>query len=448
MKKPYLIYFLASCFLIGCLASSTPPEGIEATPSAPFPTSITTPTEMALLTAISTPSSAPAESIQYECLEISDNLPMEKAPDGVLVFKNEDNTDALLWNMQMGTQVRFPRKEGERILSFSVSPDAQYVVYHQASLDLISGQYSSSNDRTVMAKADGIPIWSQLDSWYSWFDNERLIRLIHPASGYPYMELLNPLSGERQELHPDYPNIERMFSNNPIDKWRGIKGLPIYDPTLTKVVYAECDSVCDENIAKGVPDFPVVLLDVQTGTVLARLKTTNYYGGTPLWLPDGSQFVMSADILSMETVFSRDPYFHADEFYVISRNGQVRQLTNFMNDYMDIEIYDSYMLSPDGQQVAFWIVAKPSNYSDARLAVMNMMTGVVINYCLKGAPFMDASSESLLEPIWSPDSTQLLIMDRDPQNEDRRRVILVNTVENFAGEIAENIEPVGWMIAP
>lgn len=447
MKRSYLTCFLASCFLIGCSANSTTFEEAVAPLSTPNPVPMDTSTKFALPTATLMPSSIPATGMNYACLDINDNLPLSKAPNGVLVFKNEDNTDAFLWDMQAGTQIRFPRNEGERILSFSVSPDARYIVYHQASLDLISGQYSSSNDRTVMAKADGIPIWSQLNSWYSWFDNERLIGLIHPAAGYPYLKLLNPVSSDHQELHPDYPNIERMFSNNPIDKWRGIKGLPIYNPTLTKVVYAECDSVCETNIAKGIPDFPVVLLDVQTGAVLARLKTMDEYGGTPIWLSDGSRFIMSADMLPMGSVFSRDPYFQADEFYTVDQAGEIRQLTHFMDGFVDVEIYDSYTLSPDDQWAAFWVVAKPGNFPDARLAVLNIQTGEVTNYCLKGAPFANAALESLLAPIWSPDSTQLLIVDRDPRDEDRRRAIVVDITKPFAVKVAENVEPVGWMVA-
>jgi Tol biopolymer transport system component len=373
--------------------------------------------------------------MRYQCLEIANGLSPSQTMQGVLVFNNDDNTDAYLWNVQTGTQTRFPRKEGDRLFDFAVSPDKKRVMY-----------YSQPSDWQInIAAVDGqlistYPVSTDSFVW-AWFDNERLINLVHKQDS-SYLVLLSLFTGQRQELPTDFPNID----DTP---WTAYSGFissfytTVYDPTLTRVIYPECDPACKDRLRRGEEGWPVVLWDIEKRKVLARLVTTDFYGNKPIWSPDGTQFIMSADIHPVKYV---DLNNQMDEFFAISRDGEIRRLTHFEDHFVYSEIYDSYSLSPDGRLVAFWMIAKPSQYEDARLAVVNIETGEVTNYCIKGDPFgNNLTPDSLLSPIWSPDGTQLLVISRDPEDTSVRRVVVVDIVHEYAATIAKDVMPVGWM---
>ena len=48
-------------------------------------------------------------------------------------------------------------------------------------------------------------------------------------------------------------------------------------------------------------------------------------------------------------------------------------------------------------------------------------------------------------PIWSPDSQQFLVVDW--YEKEHSRVVLVDIAQGFAAQIAEDMEPLGWMVS-
>jgi Tol biopolymer transport system component len=366
--------------------------------------------------------------MNYSCIEIADQPPPNHVEKGVTVFNTDGNLDAFMWNNDTKDVYRFSREEGDRLWGFNVSPDGKHIVYMHS---------NASNEKVVVATADGKTVWSQItDSFlWNWFDNERLVNLLVPKSGSPSLILLNPFSGERQELRADYPNSE-MFSNEWYARWRYTRGgLPIYDPMLTRVIYPQTRAQSEST------GWPIVLWDTKENKIVRKIETMDYWGETPIWMPDGKQFIIAANMDSNENPAS------AKEFFAVNRDGEVKQLTHFKEYYQEINILDNYSLSPNGKLLAFWISAKPSQFDDVRLAVLNIENGDVTNYCIKGDPFLDIETTPP-GPIWSPDSTQLLVVSRNPQDAKIRRIVLMDLVRNYAAQIAEDVEPVGWMTAP
>ncbi len=418
---PILFFLLTSCKMgnnLLVISTVTPTSQGLSTPTNPptfTPTVIVTPT-------------VSPEVMRYQCLEIADRPPSNHIEKGVTVFNREGNLDAFLWNNDTKDVYRFPREEGDRLWGFDVSPDGKHIVYMHS---------NKTKDQVVVATADGQTVWSQIaDSFlWNWFDDERLVNLVVPQKGSPSLFLQNPFSGERQELRADYSD-SAMFSNEWYPRWRYTRGgLPIYDPMLRRVVYPE-----SAPLTKG-SGWPIVIWDTETEKVIGRIITMDYWGETPIWTPDGRQFIIATSLDSNQSDTS------AKEFFIVSQDGEVRQLTHFMDYYQEINIPDNYSLSPDGKLLAFWITAKPSQFDDLRLAVLNIETGDVTNYCVKGNPFMD-NETTPPGPMWSPDNTQLLVISRNPQDTTIRRVVLVDLVRNYAAQIAEDVEPVGWMTAP
>jgi Tol biopolymer transport system component len=139
------------------------------------------------------------------------------------------------------------------------------------------------------------------------------------------------------------------------------------------------------------------------------------------------------------------------ELLLISRDGQVEQLTN-LNSYSKTFILD-YSWSPDGRYIAAWVFTGSwlefMESGEAELVVVDTNTRQVTDYCvrvkyrdLKGLYSMTAPTA----PLWSPDGKQLVVMDW--YEKDHRRVILVDPARGFAAQIAEDMEPVGWMLPP
>jgi hypothetical protein len=415
-------FILASCRIgnsVIAISTITPITTISPTAT---PTVTLTPTQTG------TPTVSP-EVMKYQCLDVADHPPSNYVLKGTLVSNNYDNTDAFLWNNDTKIVYRFPREEGDRLLDFDVSPDRKHIVYRHS---------TKSNAKAVVATADGKTVWSKITDPFSWnwFDNERLIGLVAHEDGTPSLLLLNPFTGQQQELGVDYPN-SRLFLNDPSDHW-GFRsgGLPIYDSALTRVLYPECDSQCQNKLIRGEGGWPITLWDIETNQVIARIMTMDSFGDTPLWTPDGKQFIIATNIDPNK----RNSY--ASEFFAMSREGQLRQLTHFMEYYEEVDIPDSYSLSPDGKLVAFWIIAKPNQYEGARLAILDIENGEVINYCLQ--------SDGYMEPIWSPDGTQLLVVTQDSQTQSNNREVLIDLVRNYAAKLgdADYVKPVGWLVAP
>ena len=374
------------------------------------------------------------DMLNYQCLEIADHPPDDYIQEGILVFKTDDNLDAWL-NDGTGTIRRIPRETGDRLFGFDVSPDRSRILYYQS--------INTGGWMVDIATADGQPIWSQpasSDTWWFWFDNDRLMSWVPQTEGLPYLTILNIYTGERIDLQQNFPNIydadSGLFSG-----FVSSFGRTVYDPTLTRVIYPACDSACRERLIRGEPGYPIVLWDIERGIELASLLTTDFWGETPIWQQDGSYFIIATKVNPSY------PYPPADEFFSVSREGEIKQLTHFTDYYQDVEIQDTYSLSPNGQYVAFWIVAKPSSYNDDRLAILDTTTGEVTNYCIAGGTFM-GNVVPQIRPIWSPDNTQLIVYPGESQDAEHRRVVLVDIVHGFAAQIAEDIDLVGWMVSP
>lgn len=314
------------------------------------------------------------------------------------------------------------------MLDFEVSPNGKYLLYTHYSV-------SKHEDRLVIVTPDGQPVWSKVvdDSAVSWFDSERLVSTDFLDNGTHRLLLFNPFSGKQESLRADFPDSE-VFSPDFLSPWYYTsRGLPVYDPKGTRAVYPAI-----EDQHKWAT---IIVWDTKTNKKVIEIPTQDFWGATPIWTPDGTQFIIAMDINAS------GPPPSAQEIFSVSRAGQTRQITHFTGSFAKYEVLGGYSLSPDGKLLAFWIVAQPSPYDGPRLAVLNIDTGVVTNYCIKGDSFADEEGEPA-PPVWSPDSSQTLVISRAPEDKEVRRVVVVDIVRNYAAQINKDMQPEGWMAAP
>lgn len=460
MKNSTLtIIFFVAILMTGCLAEveddgsthATAPinataTGYSASPTHPpsTPSTVTTtqtPTPTQLPAETETPTPSPTTMIpRYQCLDIVLDDTTAISSHGVWVLNTEGNNGALLISASNeSTPVHLPWQEGDHLSEFDISPDRTRLLYEHY-------MATTRHATMVIVNAAGEMVWSHPDvdegNPWGWFDNERLFNLVTQEDDVPYLILLNYATGERQEVRANYPGytlpflLEYAF----IQEWN--QPSAIYDPNLTRVVYGGCTPDC----AHG---YPVILWDLVNDQEITRLLTMDFFGSYPMWLPDNNHFLIAANL------DSSIPLAPSNEFYLVSRDGNIDQLTNLMENHLEVEINPSISLSPNGRYVAFWLRLQ-SDYYDYRLAVLDIETSQVTNYCLPGETFHNTQglknnnyrSYYVETPVWSPDSTQLIIVQRDPEDRSIRWDVLIDLQNEMAIKIGEELDPVGWMISP
>ncbi len=156
--------------------------------------------------------------------------------------------------------------------------------------------------------------------------------------------------------------------------------LPIYDPTLTRALYAWWDPITMEQ--------GISLWDLQSGKEVWK-KGREFFLGFPeqmhpAWQIDGSAIYISGG--------------EKKELFQLSKAGVLTQLTQFSR--FNKEIYEIWepRVSPDGSYLAFVLNADIIEPRESRiLYVLDLRTGLATNYCL--TPVTNIT--------WSPDSRQL-----------------------------------------
>jgi Tol biopolymer transport system component len=185
----------------------------------------------------------------------------------------------------------------------------------------------------------------------------------------------------------------------------------------------------------------IVLWDLKDKKALAKIEEGICFGNYPLWSPDGLRFVV-ADYLKNSNPVSGEV---VEEWASVSREGQVEWLTNFADYFKEVEI-EGANWSPDGKRVAFWLRTKPELCQNevqdlVNLAVLEIQTQIVINYCVWGEPF------TAPPPVWSLDGRYIAIRKFDDQGVSQ--ILLVDLEEGWAAPIAgPDVWPVGWLNAP
>jgi hypothetical protein len=409
--------------------ASVPTEQIEIAPSASLPNIIQVPTY------------PPETRMQAQCLDVETTPISDIGSSGVLVLESRASLDeghyksgTFQLDMRSG-QVTEITKAGENQIDHVVSPNRSLMAYESV---IFNSEGKVTKEELVIADANGnrLKIIPWEEEWFQtpvWSDNEHVVinlSLPHEENSDKRplpMLVLNPFTNERRILKPDFSGFPDTSSTD-LPYWDGRWGV-IYDPTLTYAIYPRITENNDEMYTYAVWDLSKRRLIVTLDDIFVRFSDSNDYP-IPTWSPDGSRFVFQGFIPTADMRI---------ELYEVSRNGQMRQLTQLSSVAYVWE--SSHSWSPDGQHIAMFL-GPPigAAHEKARVAVLDMVTLNIADYCV-GITFNGNEP-----PIWSPDGHQFVITDW--YEKDHRRVILVDIEKNIATQIAEDVEPVGWMVAP
>ncbi|MEP7135481.1 MAG: hypothetical protein ABI904_11170 [Chloroflexota bacterium] len=233
--------------------------------------------------------------------------------------------------------------------------------------------------------------------------------------------IVNPYQGLQEKYDPlDFPDFDTSSIRN---------FFVSFDLTARRAIYKH---------------FDIIILDLNTKTIIARIKDT--YDRSPIfdWQPSNGLIALVGSNTSIaRPLGSPIP----DEIFIVEQNGQVRQLTHLYESFSQNLEINGLSWSPNGEQIAFWLNDGPSE----TLMVADALTGRVVNYCISSDLFLFPIG--LPAPIWSPDGNKLLVENRyapDKNNpaQNKSNLLIVDLQSKIAFPIAENQNPAGWMIKP
>lgn len=456
MKKRivFALWFLVFGLLNGCAENRSPTtpsaDEVVLTPLSQAPTAAFTPTVintpaflitetlMPSPTASITPTNIPATAIgippniKQNCLTLLPTLPEDKAyPGKVILFgllnmdnPKEPSVETAFFDFQTRQITPMPQ-EFRPVL---VSPDG--TKFAAVDRDHLRVKIFSTDGKLLSAFS------KEKDHLFAgWLDDDHMIldalQPIENEEGSYVLDffvdqvIVNPFTKEQITLSADYPDIlteSRLGWNGGV--------MTSYDPQLTRVVYA----AYIEKDYLGKRGKGYVLWDLQKQEKLVEFVTTENVT-TPLWAPDGSRFIVNNTMGD-------------GEFYSITRDGEITQLSQFNPQHEPFPVYFSelYRLSPDGQQVAFWLESY-QNSIHATLAILNTATGEITDYCIPagwtepGVPRLN----TIHMPSWSPDGKYLLVVANRQEGE-VFETLLIDLEEGLAAKIVDNLYPKGWLV--
>lgn len=414
-----------------------PPSDLEPDPTIQALVPTITPTKPVL----------PIDSvIQNQCPEISNQFVPGRI-SGVLVVQ-ERVGQSMLFNLQNGER-KFLRAGGP-----AVSPDGMQLVYFDFD--------DNTLEHFLVIRMVGdstqteLPLFDGIFRMIGWHDNQRLLfRMTRDPATDPAPHLLvlfNPFTGEKKTYNRDFPDIDNEV------EW-DLLGPAVYDQTMNYILYAGLKDVASKT-------HEYILWDDISKTKIASLPGSSYGGvylydgdfilqdgvsnNPPHWSPDNNRVAIIGPASEGQS--------DTDEIFAITKTGEVQRLTYFASHFEKAKISD-LSWSPDGKSIAFWVMLEPSfydlpqdTYQDIRLAIVNTETLEITYYCImgdsigpmNGRPSAEFFGKSIPAPIWSPDSTQVVLESRYAS--DKSRLVLLNLQDGTAVEIGQNMEPIGWMI--
>jgi hypothetical protein len=447
MKHPILLVCLIIvASLVGCQGKeiiAVAPNGSGLTATAAL---TVTPTSNYSVTPTETPIILSEAQLNFQCLDVVPTPPDGAASTGIVVLAENMTSSVngtLLLDMETGQMIQIARPDEVQI-NFVVSPDRTLMAFNNVISD---AENRKIRDELIIVTADGqrqkmIPWekkWLSILGWVS--DQSLLFAYDEPAFQADWQKtpisylVLNPFSGERQILRPDFPRFLDAPSTI-LPYWNGWLGT-VYNSSLTLAVYPRLLEDDNNLYTYALWDVSEHQLIVSLDDIFVAYSLFNDTYPIPLWSPSGLQFVFQGVVETADL-----PKF---ELYKVEQNGKVEQLTRLTSVAL---VQDSnFSWSPDERYLAMYLTTWGDNIWEtrARVAVLALATLEVTDYCIRVSGKGNIDGLPLM-PIWSPDSKQFLVTDWDDEN--NQRVILVDIEKGSAFQIAEGIEPVGWMVAP
>ena len=387
-------------------------------------------------------------------------MPDDANASGVIVLEKYDihygNNEIFLIDMSTGEDILLTLPE-EKIGFLEISPNRKYGAYSSAFYD-VDGRIVERQLFITDAEGQRLKNIPWEDNWSTaiyWFDDNHL--MIGSVTSEEEVEvfwksrswiILDPFSGEEWLLDPDTISgwgdwVAAAEEFTELFAWRGWKSVA-YDPSRTLVMYPRIINEDGELITYDLWDVSQQQLIASLDSII-NVNIAGDYCPVPDWSPDGSQFAIVGGVEDMDT-----GEMTGRELFRVTKDGHVEQLTQ-LGGYAKVWP-TSHSWSPDGRYIALYINSVDIPDDEAHLAVLDTETLTLTDYCMKVHAYDESFGDDTMRyqspaPIWSPDGTQLLVVDRFLFY--WNTVTWVDLEQGIVAQLIDDERIVGgWMLAP
>lgn len=344
-----------------------------------------------------------------DCIDIHPTRPQEYKLSGVVPIRSLNTTvvglDLSLLDLEADTTKEIDT-DNQSIWDVDVSPNRQTLAYtwfnnSAAKWELIIVD-ALGNPQEIVRSSDDI------FGFNGWLTDRQLI--FPQASSYTIVNLDDGSTEEIPILNfPDFVVYDQTRS------------YISFNPSLTRAIYKNGD---------------IIHLDLNTKRITSKISDGYDRIPTVAWHLSNDQVAV------VGTIKVDDAYGLSDEIFVAGQDEQFHQLTDLHNSFGEAFIIEGLSWSPNEDKIAFWA---RDNQRRQTLMVVDALTGNVTNYCIQNVT-SDLFPIDIPAPIWSPDGIHLLVENRYAQ--DRSNLLVIDLTNKFAISVAENANPIGWMIRP
>lgn len=428
-------FLLVSLVVFGCTPSLnneiSTPSGTTAVPSSIVQSTLTIPSP--------TPEPATQSLTQLEakqdCIEIG--TVAQRNAEGVLVFQKDQGSRLILMDSQMRSLKFVPGNIDDKVWRAYVSPDGKWLIYE---LD-----WGDPNGETkfVLTNANGSQ-YKEMPFNGDWISND----IFWLSNSYLRVSewdiqaesvnnfAFDPSTEVKVALKSDFPDIATKGVDWGIDRPARQMGLfrgtnIVYDPTLTHVLYPKNNN-------------SVSLFNLETDQEITQLSISGQ-ARLPKWSPSGSEVAIIGTVSNL----SNDEIH--DELIIVSRDGTNIRRLSFPSSFSKKLHIENYSWSPNSQKIALWLETDNNEATTVQnpleLAVLDVAKNKVLTHCISGTSAVEHETyTNNINIIWSPDSAYLLIVRYSNESNKNTEEVIVDLSRNTAYRVAENMEPIGWMI--
>lgn len=414
MKRVIFVVLITYFCLAGCYPSSPNLQPSPATSQTKVPTISKTAMPPTSDVENETPApsqdlSTPMPLVMQRCLGISKELSFEEVVRNGTVITDTDDSVLRLIDLDTGNSYEQPtlQKDPYRLSDMHPSPDKKALAYYENFLNE-NGKLEKAVLWVTNAKADvlaQVPLSPNDAAQFRWLDNDHLQIYSNETYQDGTVEILNPYTGELQQLTNDLPNL---FQNqyNDLIPW-----LVEYNRDLSIVVYFDQSD--------GGKSGPVVW-DINEQKVIWQDPDAGIIDTIPLWSPTKDEVAVVDN---------------NGQLFIINQDGTTNQLPKLVTQ-INVQ---RFSWSPNGNLIAFWNTS--DNFEQSNLMIYDNRTHQVTDYCIVA----DGTSGS--DPIWSPDGQMFFVQMRIKieNGSYRGATILVDIAQNMAYSISRETKLLEWM---
>ncbi len=432
------IYPLLICLiLVSCMGK---PQG-ENSPGivemgTPISRETSNPTQLSTFEATLTPTQSFTVTISptstsefvviHETSEVENDLSNVNLSGRIVIISDDWPDFSYIWDLDENTKTTFHSNSQEDIYDCVISPDRKSIALR------LSG---SPNNKKILRIIDykGKQILEEFFTYQNraylieWYDNDHLvfeqIRIENNNLVFPWdLVIYNPFTQEKlKELSiTSYPGSAKWRPPR-FDWGEYSNSLAVYSPDYGYVVYYQ-------------DDLKITLRDIKEEKIIVTLDP-GWDTGPPRWVSDGQSFLI--DMYTDHEAYLKD--FYLEEMFRVNLAGEMERLTYLTEVFPEVNI-ESYQASPSGEKIAFWIKTNSTN-PIFYLAVMETETKQIRIF--ESVIYYAVGTFGPGLPIWSPDSSQIMIATRSDDEEICANILDVQ--DNSVLQLGCGFSFAGWL---